>query len=1071
VVVKGYYRHPTIHGDSVVFVSEDDLWSASVDGGSAVRLTANPGSQTRPRFSPDGTRLAFLSRDEGRVDVFVMPARGGESTRISFLGANSFVAGWSPDGGTVIAATDRHQPFAGWMHLVELPVNGGPARPMHLGPAYSITYSPGGRGVAIGRNAFDPARWKRYRGGRAGSIWIDARGDGEFRPLLDLDGNMADPMWIGRRVYFVSDHEGTGNLYSVTPSGRGLTRHTHHEDYYARHPSTDGRRIVYHCGADIWLFDPASGEGRMLDIAVPTARPQRNRSFRPAGRFLESVDLHPQGHSLAAIARGGAFTLPLWEGSVLRHGEVSRHRQRLATWLPDGERFIGVTDERGEESLIVRRADGSGEAVRIDRDLGRIRSIDPAPKGTSRVAVTNHRHELAVVDLTRRRSRVIHRSPYGWIDGTSWSPDGRWLAFAAPEMPGSSSIFVYDTTNRRMHRIGRAEFLDRKPSFDPTGTYLAFLSSRVYDPVSDSVFHDHGFPQADVPMIVTLRAESPSPLSAAQRPPRPPGAPGPGQNGNGADAPAEVTIDFDGIEQRVQAVPVTPGRMGSIQALATRVLFTSYPPLGGRPPSWVTPPATPRGSLQSWDLVSDKLDTVAEGVSDFTVSMDRKALGIVAGRKLRVVPAGWKDDKSGKDSPGRETGWVDLDRIRIEVRPGDEWRQMFTEAWRLQRDHYWVESMGGVDWVGVHDRYQALLDRVGSRSEFSDLMWEMQGELGTSHAYEMGGDYRPEPTTSIGYLGADLEWSRGAWRIARLLEGDPWDPAARAPLAEAGIEAAVGDRVLAIDGHRLERDVDPGRHLVDRAGRAVSVTLGRGRRAPRTVPVVPLQSEVALRYRDWVSRNRTLVRELSDGRAGYIHIPDMMTWGFSEFQRAWLVEREMDGLVVDVRFNRGGNVSQLLMQRLVRRRLGYRISRWRDPVGFPYESPAGPMVCVTNENAGSDGDIFSHTFKLHGLGPLIGTRTWGGVIGIWPQQALVDGTVTTQPEFSTWFADVGYGVENYGTDPDIEVIDRPQDHRAGVDPQLRRGVDELMEIMAGGAHVVPDFGPAPSVAPPRLPAQ
>jgi tricorn protease len=1068
VAVKGYYRHPTIHENTVVFVSEDDLWSASVDGGAAVRLTANPGTQTRPRFSPDGSRLAFLSRDEGRIDVFVMPAEGGESTRISFLGTNSLVAGWSPGGDAVIAATDRFQPFPGWMHLVELPVDGGPARPLPIGPAFSVAHAPNGRAMAIGRNAFDPARWKRYRGGRAGSIWVDARGDGSFRPLVELDGNMADPMWIGRRIYFVSDHEGTGNLYSVTASGNGLKRHTHHEDFYVRHPSTDGHRIVYHCGADIWLHDPASGETRALEITVPSARPQRNRSFRPPGKFLESVDLHPQGHSLAVVARGGAYTMPLWEGSVLRHGAVSLHRQRLATWLPDGERFVAVTDSSGEEALIVRRADGTGEPVLVDRDLGRVRSIDPAPRGGSRVAVTNHRHELIIVDLTRRSRRVVHRSPHGWIEGTSWSPDGRWLAFAAPESPGSCSIFLYDTAGRRLHRIGRNEFSDRRPSFDPSGAYLAFVSSRIFDPVADSVFHDHGFPQADVPMIVSLRSLAPSPLSVAQRSPRPPGAPGPGQNGNGAEGPDEVLIDFDGIEARLQALPVAPGRIASLRALATRILFTVHPPSGGRPPSWATPPATPRGVLQAWDLATDKLETVAEGVAGFTVSMDGKVLGIVAGRRLRVVPSGWKDDKASKDTVGRETGWIDLDRVRIEIRPADEWRQMFTEAWRLQRDHYWVESMGGVDWLAIHDRYADLLDRVGSRSEFSDLMWEMQGELGTSHAYEMGGDYRPEPTTSIGYLGADVEWSRGAWRIARVLEGDPWDPAARSPLAEPGIEAAVGDRILAVDGRPLERGADPGRLLVDRAGRPLSVTLGRGRSRPRTVPVVPLESEAALRYRDWVNRNRALVREWSNGRAGYIHIPDMMTWGFSEFHRAWLVEREREGLVIDVRFNRGGNVSQLLMERLVRRRLGYRISRWRDPVGFPYESPAGPMVCVTNEYAGSDGDIFSHTFKLHGLGPLIGTRTWGGVIGIWPQQSLVDGTVTTQPEFSTWFSDVGYGVENYGTDPDIEVVDLPQDYAEAFDRQLHRGVEELNRIIELGVHVTPDFGPEPSVAPPRL---
>jgi tricorn protease len=1056
-----------VHDDRVVFVCEDDLWVVGLEGGVATRLTANPGTQSRPRLSPDGSQIAFLSRDEGRLEVFVMPAGGGESRRISFLGAGTAVAAWKPDGRSVIAATDHAQPFVGWTHLVELPVDGGPPSPLGIGPAFSITFAPNGRARAIGRNGFDPARWKRYRGGRAGTIWVDRRGDGEYEPLIDLGGNLADPMWMGRRIVFLSDHEGVGNLYSVTPAGRGLTRLTNHEDFYIRFPDTDGQTIVYQNGADIWAHDVSTGESRKVEITVPSARPQRNRMFRGPGKFLESVDLHPEGHSLAVTARGGAYTLPLWEGAVHRHGEVSRHRNRLATWLPDGERFVSITDAGGEESLVIRRADGGEESVHIEADLGRIRTLDVAPAGASRVAVTNHRHELWIVNLSRKSAKRIHHSPRSWIAGTAWSPDGRWLAFGAPETEGSSTLFIYDTRTGRSRALTRPEFYDAAPSFDPSGEYLVFLSGRVFDPVPDSRFHDHSFPQSLLPMVIPLKKGTPSPFSIAQRTPRAPGAAS--GNGDNGTEPPEVEIDFDGLGERTQAMPVPPARYAWIGATAGRILTLAYPVVGARPPSWVKQSPEAGGTLSVWDLASDKLETVAEGVRGVGLSLDRKTMALRIGNRLRVVPTAWKDDKSGKEGVGRETGWIDLDRIRMEIRPGDEWRQMFSEAWRLQRDHYWVESMGGVDWVAVHDRYSHLIDRVAARSEFSDLMWEMQGELGTSHAYEMGGDYRPEPTTTIGSLGADLTWSRGAWRIGAIPQGDSWDPAVRSPLAVPGVDAGPNDRLLAINGHQLERSEDPSRHLVDRAGRSVSVTLGQGRRRPRTVPVVPLASETALRYRDWVAGNRRQVREWSGGRAGYIHIPDMMSWGFSEFHRAWLAERDLDGLVIDVRFNRGGNVSQLLMQRLVRRRLGYRISRWREPAGFPYESPAGPMVCLTNQNAGSDGDIFSHTFKLHGLGPLIGTRTWGGVVGIWPQQSLVDGTVTTQPEFSTWFEDVGYGVENYGTDPDIEVVDRPQDYVAGEDPQLRRGVEELMAIVESGQFAAPDFGPEPSVAPPRLP--
>lgn len=1062
MATRGYYRHPTIHGDDIVFVTEDDLWRVGVEGGLATRLTANPGSHSHPRFSPDGDRLAFISRDEGRPEIHLMDAAGGESRRLSHLGATTQVVGWRPDGSAVVAASDHRQPFAGWTHLWSVPVDGSQPVAFGLGPAFSVTFGPRGA-MALGRNTFDPARWKRYRGGRAGNLWIDRKGSGEFAPLIGLDGNLAAPMWIGRRIYFLSDHEGSGNLYSVTPAGAGLERHTDHDGFYARFPSTDGRRIIYHCGADLWVLDPATGENRPVDIEIVSARSQLNRRHLSAAQRLESVDLHPEGHSLSLVSRGAAFTAPLWEGAPVRLGEVSRVRHRLTSWLPDGQRVVSVTDASGEERLVVEPADGGGDPVEIDRDLGRIRTVDVAPAGAARAAITNHRHELWLVDLSRRTARMIHRSPHSWIAGVGWSPDGRWLAFGASTSRTTSNIHLHDTGSRRTRVIGDPRFVDHSPAFGPDGRYLAFLSSRITDPVADTVFHDYGFPRSTLPMIVTLRAEDPSPFSVVSRPPRAPGSSA--ANGEPGEDEIEVEIDVDGLADRVQAFPVPVGRYRGIRLGRGRAWFMSWPVTGAIASPWLEQEKS-LGTLQAWDFGSDRVETVADGLAGFGLAMDAKTLVLLAKGKVRVVPVGWKDDKSGKDQPSRETGWIDLGRFRIEVRPTEEWRQMFSEAWRMQRDHFWSEDMSGVDWLGVHERYGALVDRLGSRSEFSDLMWEMQGELGTSHAYELGGDYLPEPTLSLGRLGADVSFDRGAWRVDRIPSGDPWNPRVRSPLSVPGVDVRQGDRILSVEGVELDRTTSPDSQLVDRAGRPVLVAVARGRRRPRTVVVEPLGSEVALRYRDWVEGNRAVVAERTDGRVGYIHIPDMQAPGFAEFHRSWRFEVDKQGLVVDVRFNRGGNVSQLLLEKLARRRIGYRVTRWRPPYALPTDAPAGPMVCITNEMAGSDGDIFSHTFKLAGLGPLIGTRTWGGVVGIWPQHALVDGTVTTQPEFGTWFTDVGYRVENYGTEPDIEVIERPNE--AGTDPQLERGIIEVLARIEDASEL-PDLTIRPSTAPPSLP--
>ncbi len=1056
----GYYRHPTIHDDTIAFVAEDDLWAVSTSGGTAARITANPGRQSHPRLSPDGSRIAYVSLDEGRSEVHVVGVDGGSGRRLTHLGASVIaVVGWDPDGSSVLFASDHAQAFPGWVHLYRVGLDGSAPQPLKVGPAWSIDHGPSG-GTVLARHGFDPARWKRYRGGRAGRLWIDREGTG-FETFGDLDGNLASPMWVGRRIYFLSDHEGVGNIYSLTVGGRSLRRHTDHAGFYARFAASDGRRIVYHAGADLWLLDPGNDEHHRVDVRLRTAIPQRNRKFVTAAHRFDTVRLHPEGHSLAMTVRGAAFAAPLWEGAPSRFGGSSAVRRRLATWLPDGERIVSVTDETGEERLVVERVDRAAEPVLIDRPIGRVRSLDPAPAGGTRVAITNHRHEVVLVDVPRKSARIIHRSPYSWIGGVAWSPDGRWLAFGASTSRTTMNIHLYDTTDRRLHVLGEREFVDSGPTFDPSGRYLGFLSSRVLEPVADTAFHDYGFPRTTVPIIVSLRSGTPAPTSVAQRLPHAPGQPRPA-----GDDDKAVVVDFEGIEGRMAPLPVPVGRYSSFRLLGDRALLVSWPVRAAG--QSIRRGESVTGTLQSWDFGSDKLETVVDGASAYTVSADGKTMAIRLKKKLRVVPTSWKDDKNSRDAAVRETGWIDLDRFRVEVLPVAEWRQMFDEAWRLQRDHFWSEDMTGVDWLEIHDRYAALVDRLGSRSEFGDLVWEMQGELGTSHAYEMGGDYRPAPTWTLGRLGADVTWRRGAWRIDKLLQGDAWDPEATSPLAAAGVEVRPGDRILAVDGTALDEHTTPESLLVHRAGRPVTLDVATGRRRPRTVIVTPLSSETKLRYRDWVISNRRIVTERSDGRLGYIHIPDMGPSGFAEFHRSFRAEVDHAGLVVDVRFNRGGNVSQLLLEKLIRARVGYRVMRWRDPVAMPTDAPAGPMVCLTNEMAGSDGDIFSHVFKLRRLGPLIGTRTWGGVVGIWPQHALVDGTVTTQPEFSTWFFDVGYGIENSGTVPDVELENTPSDHAAGHDAQLERAIEEAVRLVEAADAGLPDFTDRPSLAPPTL---
>lgn len=1072
--MQGYYRQPTIFGDNIAFISEDDLWLVSKQGGKAIRLTASPGIVSAPRFLQDGKWIAYTCNEEGSFEIYVIPSTGGEAKRLTWLNSTASPMAWR--NGKVIFTSFYKQPSMRIMALFEVDLEGHAPEQLPYGKATHISF--GAKGVVLGINTGEPARWKRYRGGTAGRLLIDKEGKGQFKPLFNLKGNFTSPLWIGSRIYFISDHEGIGNIYSCNPDGKDIKKHSNHKDYYARRADTDGKSIVWHAGADIFCLDIKTDKVNKVNIEYVSPFAQRQRKFVEAAKHLETAELSKDGGSLAISIRGKAFSLGNWEGSVQQYGTSHGVRYRLAIFLPDGKRLALISDEGDREHLELHpvrkdftEPDKTQVKVFDKIDIGRPYDLKPAPYG-SLIALSNHRNELIVIDTATGKAQTADQNHFGRFGEFNWSPDGRWLAYQIGINRKLDLIRIYDTKSKQKHDVTKPVLADFSPCFDPGGKYLYFLSMRTFEPVMDNIQFNFTFPNSIKPYLIPLKADTRSPFQPDLKgfnikPEEPPKKDESKTDKKGKEAdskkeepPKPVEIDFDGIADRIVEFPVSGGFFGNLTAVENRIFYVSIADLSYNEETKL--------SLESYDLTKLEGWTYLSGIDGFTVSGDGSAILAYIDKKIRVVSSKLepKIPLTAEDAPGRKSGWIDLNRVKVEIEPLPEWQQMFREAWRLQKYHFWTEDMSGIDWQKVYKRYYPLVSRCGCRSEFSDLMWEMQGELGTSHCYEMGGDYRQSPVYRIGQLGIDYKFNakHKAWEIARILKGDHWLEGNRSPFMNPGLGVKKGWLINAINGQPLSKEITPEKATVNLAGQLVQLSvMSPDGKTTKNVTVKTMSQEVNTRYMDWVESNREYVHQKSKGKIGYIHVPDCGKAGLQMFHRLFLAEVDFDGLVVDVRFNGGGSVSCLLLEKLARRRIGYDLSRWFGASPYPNDAPMGAMVMLTNESAGSDGDIISHSFKLMKLGKLIGKRTWGGVIGIWPRHWLADGTVTTQPEFSFWFKDVGWGVENYGTDPDIEVDILPQDYAKGIDPQLDTAIAEVLKELKQNPPLKPDFSKKPKL--------
>ena len=1051
--MQGYYRFPTINKNNIAFVSEDDIWIADIDNPIARRLTANTGTVSCPIFSPDGKYIAYIGTEDGSTEIYIMPSNGGISKRLTYEGGLiSKISLWI--GNTIYYASNLDSPQRVF-DLRKVDFKGSESTSLNHGMSTNIAISKDG--TIVGKNTAEPARWKRYKGGTAGELLIDINNKGIFKPFLNISGNIACPLWVDKYIYFISDHEGIGNIYRTTKSGKNITKITHHKNYYVRNCTSDGKHIVYHAGADIYTYNVSQEKVKRIDIIYNSPKVQISRKFSNVASYIESASLSNNKNFLNIISRGKSYTMGNWNGPVSQHGIKHGVRYKHSHFLKDDKKLLLISDRNNTENIEIHNLSSSSNIV-SKVNLGRIINIVKSPINDD-FAIINHKQELYIYSSTKDKAIKVDTSKHDFIT-YNWSPDGRYLAYNCSINSRCSIIKIYDTKSKKIYNITNPVNKDACPVFDNKGKYLAFISIRTFNPTYDNIQFDLSFQNGEKPYIIPLSKDTESPfLLSPIKENKENKKKSSNKDKKEKNKITKTVIDFEDIATRIIEVPISESRFSdSISFKDNKLYYIANMDYDDHGPG--------SGDLKYYDLVNLEEKIFLSKVTDFNIYDDK--ILINKDNTLRILPITSPPTKEviSNSKYNEKSGLINLNRIKLEINPIDEWKQMYSEAWRLQRDYFWVSNMSGINWKKIYDRYYKLIDRLGSRGEFSDLIWEMQGELGTSHCYEMGGDYKPIRNYYQGLLGSDLSFSEkeNAYEIKKIYKGDVWcNP--QSPLLRPGLNINKGDYIKKVNCNTLTKKLTPGHFLVNQANTEISLQIiDKKTKKRRTVTVKTLIDQKILQYRDWVEHNKQYVHKKSKNKIGYIHIPDMGVHGFAEFHRHFLTEISYDGLVVDVRYNGGGHVSQLLLSKLARKRLGFDLTRWMGTEPYPIESPGGPMVAITNEFAGSDGDIFSHSWKMMNLGKLIGKRTWGGVIGIWPRNSLVDGTMTTQPEFSFWFKDVGWNVENYGAEVDIEVDNLPQDNINGIDNQLDKGIDIVKkELTKKGSVLKPDFTNKPNL--------
>ena len=1041
---------PAISASHIAFIYSGDLFIADRDGAHVRRLTTDDGAESNPVFSPDGKTIAFSASYDGNVDVFTIPVTGGAPTRLTWHPGADSVQAFTPDGKGVLFTSQRASFTNRYAQLFTVPVSGGMEEQLAIPNAAAATYSPDG-----GRIAYNPIpprfqQWKQYRGGTTSEIWLyNTKGHAvEEIPQPKDRANDVTPMWIGDEVYFRSDRDGEFNIHAYDTKSKQVRQITRHEDFPVMNASAGGGRIIYEQAGVLHVLEPGSGKSERLKIGVASDLRETRARFARGVRWIRDAALSPSGSRAVFGFRGEIVTVPGEKGDVRNLTQSTGGHDRFPAWSPDGRSIAWFSDASGEYQLYIAAQDGKGEP-QVIKVPGEGFYNDPVwSPDSQKIAYLDNSLTIYWVDVKSGAAKKVASQPIYSpvvIISYSWSPDSKWLAYGMDNRSLITTVYAHSIEQGKSFQVSDGMSDVRAPQFDKSGKYLYFLASTDAGPVKDWFAQSNAdmrsttgiylaVLQNDVPSPIARESDEEKPAAPGEKPapPEKPAADKPVPEDKAAiekpgPKPPEkpFRIDFEGIEYRILDLPIQPATLSNLQVGAAGQIY-------------YLKTVDETSSLNRYDLNTRKNETILPSATDYVVSFDAKKLLYRSGQNWSIVPT----TRAIQPAEGR----IAVDTIEVRIDPAVEWKQVFDEAWRINRDYFYAKNMHGIDWAKQKQKYAAFLPHVTTRGELNRVMQWMFSELSVGHHNVGGGDSLTEPrNVPGGLLGADYEVANGRYRLKKVYGGLNWNRGLRAPLTEPGVNARTGEYLLAVNGRDLRPPANVYSLFENTAGKIVEVTLGPNAdgSGSRTVQVVPIGNESALRNRDWVEGNLKKVDKATGGKVAYVYVPNTAEAGHEYFKRYFYPQIRKEAVIVDERFNGGGSVADYYIDILNRPYIAHWAMRYGEEFKTPFASIQGPKVMIIDETAGSGGDLLPWMFHRFKMGTLVGKRTWGGLVGVLGFPVLMDGGSISAPNLAI-FTDEGYIVENEGVPPDLEVEMRPADVIAGRDPQLEKAIEVAM---------------------------